>query len=107
MGTLLVLKTPMIGMLDQWIDDSAVYHLNITPLPGYSNRFVKKRVAVPAGTQFKVVGSRKATNPMCYGQDPDLVLQVEVPLEPSNSEIHMDLSFAVDPALSKLIAPTP
>ena len=99
-GTLLEFKTQMVGMLDQWIDDSRVYHLNITPLPGYSNRFVKTRVEIPAGTRLKVVGAHKATNPMCLWQDPDLVLQADKPLEQSNSEIRIDLRFAIDPALT-------
>jgi hypothetical protein len=104
-GTLLEFKTQMVGMLDQWIDDSRVYHLNITPLPGYSNRFVKTHVEIPAGTRLKVVGARKATNPMCHWQNPDLVLQVDKPLEPSNSEINIDLSLAIDPALTSLTTP--
>ena len=105
-GTLLVLKTQMIGMLDQWIDDSRVYHLNITPLPGFAKtRFVKARVVIPAGTRLKVAGARKATNPMCHWQNPELVLQVDTPLEPSNSEINMDLRFALDPAISTITLP--
>ena len=97
----------MIGMLDQWIDDPNVHHLNITPLPGYSNRFVNRRVDIPAGARLEVVGARKATNPMCHWQDPELVLKVDTPLEPSNAEIHMDLSFALDPAVSELTRPGP
>lgn len=106
-GTVLEFKTPMIGMLDQWIDDSRVHYLNITPLPGYSNRFVKRRVEIAAGTQLKVIGAREATNPMCHWQELELVLLTNTPLEPSNAEIHLDITLATSPAISHLTQPAP
>ena len=81
-------------MLDESIDDPNIHYLNITAPPGYSNRFVKKKLGIPVGTRFKVVGARKARNPLCMAQDPDVVLQAETPLEPTNAEIHMKLPTA-------------
>lgn len=93
-GTQLETKTSLVGMLDESIDDPNIHYLNITELPGYSNRFVKKRISIPVGTRFKVVGARKWRNPLCWGQDPDVVLQAETPLESTNAEIHMTLPTA-------------
>ena len=93
-GTQLETKIPLVGMLDESIDDPSIHYLNITALPGYSNRFVKKRVGIPVGTRLKVVGARKARSPLCMAQDPEVVLQAEIPLEPTNAEIHMKLPAA-------------
>jgi len=94
-GTWLQTTAPMVGMLDESIDDPKVHYLNITELPGYSNRFVKKRIHIPAGSRFKVVGARKANNVLCWGQDHEVVLQGDTPLESTNAEIHMKLPTAL------------
>jgi hypothetical protein len=86
-------------MLDQSIDDPKVSYLNITPLPGYSNRFVSRRIPILVGTTFTVIGFRRPHNPICYGYEWQVILEAEKPLEGSDAEIHIRLDSATDPSL--------
>ena len=86
-------------MLDQSIDDDQVYYLNITPLPGYSNRFVKAHVRIAAGTAFTVTGFKRPHNLLCYWYDWEVILKPQEPLEASNAEVHMNIDRVRDPAL--------
>ena len=97
-GTQLVVRTELIGMLDQSIDDAKVYFLNITPLPGYLNRFVSRRVPIPTGTIFRVIGFRRPHNPICYGYEWQVILEAEKPINGSDDGIHMDIETAKNPS---------
>ena len=97
-GTRLAVRTELIGMLDQSIDDAQVYVLNITPLPGYSNRFVSRRVPIPTGTVFRVIGFRRPHNPVCYGFEWIVVLGAEKPINGAGDEIHMGIATAKNPS---------
>jgi len=100
-GTELSTATELIGMLDQDIDDPHLYYLNITQLPGYSNRFVAKHIPIPSGTTFSVVGFRRPHNLLCYWYAWDVILRSQHPLETSNTEIHIALDRARDASLMK------
>lgn len=88
-------KTELIGMLVANIDDPNKKFLEVTPLPGFAGRYVLKRVPVPQGTAFEVVGFRKPSNILCYGRM-DAVLRPSKPIEPSGAEVHINLDSAAD-----------
>ena len=97
-GARLAVRTELIGMLNQSIDDAQVYFLSVTSLPGYSNRFVSRHVPIPTGTVFRVIGFRRPHNPICYGSEWIVVLGAEKPINGTGDEIHMDIETAKNPS---------
>ena len=97
-GTRLAVRTELIGMLNQSIDHAQVYFLSITPPPGYSNRFVSRRVPIPIGTIFRVIGFRRPHNPICYGYEWKVILEAEKPINGSGDEIQMGIETAKNPS---------
>ena len=97
-GTRLAVREELIGMLDQSIDDPQVYYLYITPLPGYSNRFVSRRISISIGAIFRVIGFRRPHNPICYGYEWEVILEAEKPINGSGNEIHMGIETAKNPS---------
>ena len=101
-GTSIEAKKDLIGMLVEHIDDNHKY-VHIQQLPGYKNRFVLKRITIPAGTRFRVVSLTQPRNFLCSGIDAELLPSVS--LDPSGAGAEIDLvettdgHYAVDPEM--------
>ena len=93
-GTVLRTDVPLLGLLDESIDDPSIHYLNLDPHPGYSNRFVKLRVDIPKGTEFRVIGYRRPFSPFCSAHDWDLVLGSAKQFTPNRDVIIVDVSKA-------------
>ena len=99
-GTTIQAKIDLIGMLGEHIDDNHKF-VHIQKLPGYKNRFVLKRIPIPAGTRFRVVSLNRPRNFLCSGTD--AVLLSAVSFDPSAAEAEIDLvetsdgHYTVDP----------
>jgi len=87
-GTTIETKQELIGMLVEHIDDGHKYVV-ITELPGFNNRYVLKRIPIPAGMRFQVVGFERPRNFLCSGMD--AVLHPDKPLGSSVAEGQIDL----------------
>jgi len=87
-GSTIEARKELIGMLVEHIDDGHKYVV-ITELPGFGNRYVLKRIPIPAGTRFQVVGFERPRNFLCSGMD--AVLYPNKPLESSGSEAQIGL----------------
>lgn len=85
---------PLVGLLDESIDDPSTHYLNIVMPPGYQNRFVKQRVVIPAGTKFRIIGYRRPFSPLCRSHDWAVILESETRFAPDRIEIHMKLTLA-------------
>jgi hypothetical protein len=86
--------TPLLGLLDESIDDSSIHYLNIVVPPGHRNRFVKQRIPIPEGTAFQVIGYRRPFNPLCYAHDWELVLGSNTQLTANRDEVRAKLPVA-------------
>ena len=101
-GTSIQAKKDLIGMLGEHIDDNHKF-VHIQKLPGYKNRFVLKRIPIPAGTRFRIVGLTRPRNVLCSGID--AVLLPTASLDPSGAEAEIDLvetsdgHYTVDPEM--------
>lgn len=93
-GMTLQSRQPLIGLLDESIDDPSVHYLNITTPPGYQNRFVKQRIAIPANSNFKILGYRRPFNPLCRSHDWVLVISSKAQFTPDRNQIHMSVPLA-------------
>lgn len=93
-GMIFQSKHALLGLLDESIDDPSVHYLNVVVPPGYRNRFVKRRVNIPAGTKFRVIGYRRPFNPLCYAHDWELVLVSDPQLTTDQNEVHMKFLLA-------------
>ena len=93
-GLVLAAKAPLVGLLDESIDNKQIHYLNLVEPPGYRNRFVKARVPVEVGARFTVLGYRKPHNPICYGHDWKLVLGSRTALTPARDEINISVPVA-------------
>jgi len=98
-GTIITAKKELIGMLVEHVDDGHKY-IVITELPGFSNRYVLKRISIAAGTAFEIIGFTRPRSPLCSGTD--AVLRSKNEFESSGAEAQIDLvkvsggTFAVD-----------
>jgi len=93
-GMTLKTNLPLVGLLDESIDDPSIHYLNVVVPPGYRNRFVKQMVSIPAGTKFQVIGYRRPFNPLCYSHDWVLVLESNTQFTRDRDEIHMKFPVA-------------
>lgn len=93
-GTILEAKKDLIGMLVEHIDDPSRKYVAVTELPGFSGRYVLKRIPIPVGTTFQVVGFERPRNFLCSGVD--AVLHPVTPLVPSGAEAQISLVEATD-----------
>lgn len=95
-GTVLRTEAPLVGLLDESIDDAAVHYLNVVVPPGYRNRFVKLRVQIPTGTSFRIQGFRRPHSLLCRSHEWEVVLAPAARLTPNADEVHMKFSVARD-----------
>jgi hypothetical protein len=93
-GTTVRTSAPLLGLLDESIDDSSIHYLNIVVPPGYRNRFVKQRIPIPEGTAFQVIGYRRPYNPLCYSHDWGLVLGTNAPFTANRDEVRVKIPIA-------------
>jgi hypothetical protein len=93
-GMTLQANVPLLGLLDESIDDSSIHYLNVVVPPGYRNRFVKQRVNIPAGTKFRIIGYLRPFNPLCYSHDWVLVLGSDTKFTAEGHEINMKFPVA-------------
>ncbi|WP_398493799.1 hypothetical protein [Variovorax sp.] len=85
---------PLLGLLDESINDSTIHRLNVTAPPGHHHRFTKQRIDIPVGTRFRVIGYRSLQNSLRRSQDCELVLEPAVKITDSFHEVHMRVSLA-------------
>ena len=95
-GTVLRTNLLLLGHLNESIDDPSVHYLHVVPSNRATNRFVKLRVDIPKGTKFRVVGYRRAFNPLCSAHEWQLVLESPMRFTPNRDMITVDVSIARD-----------
>jgi hypothetical protein len=93
-GTILRTKAPLLGLLDESVDDASIHYLNVEPYPGHAGRLVKLRVEIPKDTEFRVIGYRRPFSPLCDGYDWELVLSSTKQFTPNRDAITVDVSAA-------------
>ena len=87
-GTIITANKELIGMLIENVDDGHNY-IVITQLPGFSNRYVLKRIPITAGTAFEIIGFTRPRSPLCSGTN--AVLRSKKEFESSGVEAQIDL----------------